>query len=132
VVDRLTKVAHFIPRNTIDDAPTIVNKFSHEIFILHGFLEMIISDTNSKFTFIFWKSLHKTLGTKLNMSSIYHPEIEQVNRDLENMLKIYCMEKNTKWEDYLYLVQFAYNNGYHSSLVMDPFKALYEGDGGLL
>ena len=66
------------------------------------------------------------------MSSIYHPEIEQVNRDLENMLKIYCMEKNTKWEDYLYLVQFAYNNGYHSSLVMDPFKALYEGDGGLL
>ena len=41
------------------------------------------------------------------------------------MLRMYCMEKKTKWDDYLYLVKFAYNNGYHSSLGMAPFEALY-------
>lgn len=43
LVDKLTKVAHFIPSNTTDDAPIVANKFAHEIFRLHGFLEVIIS-----------------------------------------------------------------------------------------
>ena len=68
VVDKLTKVVHFIPSNTTDDAPIVANKFAHKIFRLHGFFEVIISDTNSKFTSVFWKSLHKALSTKLNMS----------------------------------------------------------------
>jgi len=55
VVDRLTKVAHFIPSNTIDDSPIMENKLALKIFRLHGFLEVIILDTDSKFTFIFWK-----------------------------------------------------------------------------
>jgi len=129
VVDKLTKVAHFIPGNTTNDAPVVANKFAPKIFRLHEFLEVIISDRDSKFTSVFWKSLHKALGTKLNMSSAYHPEIdgqtEHVNRVLEDMLRMYCMEQKTKWEDYLYLVEFAYNNGYHSSLGMAPFEALY-------
>lgn len=53
VVDRLIKIAHFIPINTTNDAPTMENKFSHDVFILHGFLEVIISDRDSKFTSIF-------------------------------------------------------------------------------
>lgn len=48
-----------------------------------------------------------------------------MNRVLEDMIRMYCMEHKTKWEDYLYLVKFAYNNGYHSSLGMAPFEALY-------
>jgi len=74
VVDILTKVAHFILGNTIDDALTIENRFSHEIFKLYGFLEVIISDRDSKFTFMFWKSLHKALGKQMNMSLEYHPK----------------------------------------------------------
>lgn len=77
VVDRLTKMAHFIPGNTIDDAPIVVNKFSHEIFRFHGFIEVIISYRDSKFASIFYISLHKALGTKLNMSSAYHPKIDE-------------------------------------------------------
>ena len=38
---------------------------------------------------------------------------------------MYVMDRPTKWEDYLYLVEFAYNNGYHASLKMSPFEALY-------
>lgn len=53
LVDRLIKVAHFIPGNTIDDAPTVANEFSHEIIKLHGFSKVIILDRDSKFTSIF-------------------------------------------------------------------------------
>ena len=41
------------------------------------------------------------------------------------MLRMYCKDKKTKWEDYLHLVKFTYNNRYHSSLGMAPFEALY-------
>jgi len=75
VVDRLTKVAQFIPCNTIDDALVIANKFAYEIFRLHGFLEVIISGRDSKFTSIFWKSLHRELRIRLNMISKYHPKM---------------------------------------------------------
>jgi len=52
VVDKLTKVAHFILGNTIDDASVVANKFAHEILRLYGFFEVIISDRDSKFTFV--------------------------------------------------------------------------------
>ena len=44
---------------------------------------------------------------------------------LEDMLRMYVMDKPTKWEDYLHLVEFAYNNGQHASLGMSPYEALY-------
>ena len=52
-------------------------------------------------------------------------QTEWVNRILEDILKMYCMDQKPKWEDYLYLVEFAYNNSYHSSLEMAPFEVLY-------
>ena len=62
-----------------------------------------------------WKGLFADLGTKLNFSTAYHPQtdgqIERVNQVLEDMLHVYVMDKPTKWEDYLHLVEFAYNNG---------------------
>jgi len=73
--------------------------------------------------------LYKALGTKLNISSSYHTEIdgkiEQVNQFLEDMLRMYYVDYPTKWEDYLYFIEFAYNNDYHSYLGMAPFEALY-------
>ena len=44
---------------------------------------------------------------------------------IEDMLRMYVMDQPSKWENYLYLVEFAYNNGYHASLKMSPFEALY-------
>ena len=41
------------------------------------------------------------------------------------MLTMYVMDHPSKWENYLYLVEFVYNNGYHTSLKMSPFEALY-------
>ena len=69
------------------------------------------------------------LGTQLNFSLAYHPETDRqakhVNQILEDMLRMYMMDRQNKWEEYLHLVEFAYNNGYHSSIGMAPFQALY-------
>lgn len=100
VVDKLTKVAHFIPRNLTYDATIISSKFAKEIIRLHGFLEEIVFNRDSRFTSEFWKSLHKAVGTKLNINSAYHPKIdgqtEWVNQVLEDMLRMYCIDHPTK------------------------------------
>jgi len=67
-------------------------------------------------------------GTNLNLSTTYHPQTDgQTERVqvIEDMSQMYVIDKTSKWEDYLALVEFAYNNGYHSSLKMIPFEALY-------
>jgi hypothetical protein len=65
----------------------------------------------------------------LNLSTTYHPEtdgkMERVNQVMEDMLRMYVMDNQTQWEKYLPLVEFAYNNNYHSSIGMPPYKALY-------
>jgi hypothetical protein len=50
---------------------------------------------------------------------------QRVNQVIEDMLRMYVMDKPSKWEDYLHLVEFSYNNGYQASLKMSPFEALY-------
>jgi len=91
--------------------------------------KVIFSDRDAKFTSIFWKTQFEELGTQLNFSTTYHPQtdgqMERVNQVVEDMLRAYVMQKPTKWEDYLHLVEFAYNNGYHTSLLMSPFEVLY-------
>ena len=49
----------------------------------------------------------------------------RVNQVIEDMLRMYVMDKPSKWEDYMHLVEFSYNNGYQASLKMSPFEALY-------
>jgi transposase InsO family protein len=129
VVDNLTKVAHFIPLKTTHKATNVVDIFLKEVARLHGIPKMIVSDRDPKFTSNFWKGLFKGFRMNLNFSTAYHLEFdgqaERVNRVIEDMLRMYVMDKPSRWEDYLYLVEFAYNNGYHASLKMSPFEALY-------
>jgi hypothetical protein len=88
-----------------------------------------VYDGDPKFTSNFCKGLFNGFRTNLNFSTTYHPEsdgqIERVNKVIEDMLRMYVMDKPSKWEDYLHLVQFAYNIGYQPSLKMSPFEALY-------
>ena len=111
VVDKLTKTAHFILVKSTYEAGDIARIFMKEIFRLHGLPKAIISDRDVKFTSNFWKGLFADLGTKINFSTAYHPQTdgqtERVNQVLEDMLRMYVMEKPTKWEDYLHLVEFA-------------------------
>jgi hypothetical protein len=129
VVDKLTKAAHFIPLKTTHKAADVVDIFMKEVARLHEIPKMIVSDRDPKFTSNFWKGLFKGFGMNLNFSTSYHPEsdgqTERVNRVIEDMLRMYVMDKPSKWEDYLHSVEFTYNNGYQASLKMSPFEALY-------
>ncbi|GKA68045.1 putative reverse transcriptase domain-containing protein [Tanacetum coccineum] len=76
IVYRLTKSAHFIPTRATNSMETLTRLYIKEIVSRHGMPISIISDRNSHFTSRFWQSLQNTLGTQLDMSIAYHPEID--------------------------------------------------------
>ena len=82
---------------------------------------MIVSNRDAKFIAAFWKCIFGGMGTKLNFSTAYHPQTERTNHILEDMLRMYVMDRPSKWEDYFHLAEFAYNNSYQSSIKMCPF-----------
>ncbi|MCO5571434.1 hypothetical protein L7F22_025174 [Adiantum nelumboides] len=118
IVDRFSKLAHFIPCKKAASAPDIASLFVQHIFRIHGLPRSIIPDRDPKFTGHFWTSLFKSLGTNLLFSSAYHPQTdgqtERVNQILEEMLRHYIQNRLASWEEYLPLVEFAYNNAPHS------------------
>ena len=115
VVHKLRNSAHFILVKSTCKEIDIAQVFMKEIFRLHGMPKDIVSDRDTKFTSNFWKSLMVGLETKLLFSIAYHPQTdgktERVNQILEDMLRMHVMHQPRKWEDYLPLVEFAYNNG---------------------
>lgn len=129
VVDKLSKMAHFIPCRTTDTALDTARHFVKEIFRLHGMPREIVSDRDPKFISAFWQDLFATIQTKLSMSTAYHPQTdgqtERTNRILEDMLRNYVWNQQSKWEDYIYLVEFAYNSTKQESSRMSPFMVNY-------
>jgi hypothetical protein len=129
IVDRLTKVAHFIPVRTSYGGDKLARLYVNNILKLHGIPKRIVSDRGAQFTSKFWKSLHKALGTKLDFSSAYHPQTdgqtERVNQVLEDMLRACVLTYGKNWEDSLVFAEFSYNNGYQTSLKKAPFEVLY-------
>ncbi|GJT04891.1 putative reverse transcriptase domain-containing protein [Tanacetum coccineum] len=100
IIDRLAKSAHFLPIKETDTMERLTRLYLKEVVSRHGVPVSVISDRDSKFTSHFWQSLQKTFGTRLDMSTTYHP---QTNGQIE----------------------FLYINSYHTSIKAAPFKALY-------
>jgi hypothetical protein len=129
IIDRLTKIAHFLPVKP--DHPVVVyaQLYIAHILSLHGVPKTIVPDRGPQFVAKFWEALHKSLGTKLLHSSAYHPQTsgqtERVNQILEDMLRACVLEFPHKWDDCLPLAKFSYNNSYQESIKMAPFEALY-------
>ena len=95
----------------------------------HGVPISIISDRDSRFTSQFWQSLQKAMGTRLDLSTSYHPQTdgqtERTIQTLEDMLRACVLEFGGSWDDHLPLVEFSYNNSYHTSIQCAPYEALY-------
>ncbi|GJT06265.1 hypothetical protein Tco_0840727 [Tanacetum coccineum] len=129
IVDRLTKLAHFIPIRATDSMETLTRLYIKEIVSRHGVPISIISDRDSHFTSRFWQSLQNALGTQLDMSTAYHPETdgqsERTIQTLEDMLRACVIDFGKGWDKHLPLVEFSYNNSYHASIKAAPFEALY-------
>ncbi|KAI3750191.1 hypothetical protein L2E82_20820 [Cichorium intybus] len=129
IVDRLTKSAHFLPIKETDRMDKLARPYLKEIVKLHGVPRSIISDRDSRFTSHFWQSLQKAMGTKLDMSTAYHPQTdgqsERTIQTLEDMLRACVIDFGKAWDTHLPLIEFSYNNSYHTSIKVAPFEALY-------
>ncbi|GJR71240.1 putative reverse transcriptase domain-containing protein [Tanacetum coccineum] len=129
IVDRLTNSAHFLPMRETDLTKKLMRLYMKEIVARHGIPVSIISDHDSHFTSRVWQSLHKALGTQLNLSTAYHPQTdgqsERTIQTLEDMLRACVIDFGNGWDRHLPLVEFSYNNNYHTSIKAAPFEALY-------
>jgi hypothetical protein len=130
IVDRLSKVAHFIPVKTTYKGTKLAELYIARIVYLHRVPKKIVSGQGTQFTSKFWEKLHESMDTKLNFSSAYHPQTdgqtERVNQILKDMLR-----DNQSWDKCLPYAEFSYNNSYQESIKMAPFEFLY-GSAGLL
>jgi hypothetical protein len=129
IVDRLTKIAHFLPVHTTHKTEKYTEIYIDQIIRLHGIPRTIVSDRGTPFVARFWEQLQGSLGTTVIRSSVYHPQTdgqtERVNQILEDMLRACVIHYGKDWHKCLSLAEFSYNNSYKSSLKMAPFEALY-------
>jgi hypothetical protein len=129
IVDRLIKVAHFIPFKITYKGSQLAEIYMARIVCLHGVPKKIVSDRGSQFTSRFWKIFHENMDTKLSFSLAYHPQTDgqtkRTNQVLEDMLRAYALQHGGSWDKSLPYAEFSYNNSYQASLKMSPFEALY-------
>ncbi|GJY96105.1 putative reverse transcriptase domain-containing protein [Tanacetum coccineum] len=128
-VSRLTKSAHFLPIREDYKMEKLARIYINKIVARHGVPVSIISDRDGRFASHLWQALQEALGTKLHMSTAYHPETdgqsERTIQTLEDMLRACVMDFGGSWDTHLPLVEFSYNNSYHTSVKCAPFEALY-------
>ncbi|GKF94625.1 reverse transcriptase domain-containing protein, partial [Tanacetum coccineum] len=112
-----------------DSTEKLMRLYMKEIVARHGIPVSIISNRDSHFTSRVWQSLHKALGIQLNFSTAYHPQTdgqsERTIQTLEGMLRACVIDFGNGWDRHLPLVEFSYNNSYHTSIKAAPFEALY-------
>ena len=125
VVDRFSKMCHFIPTTKDVDAQGVADLFVREVFCRHGLPKSIVSDRDPKFTSEFWKATMKRLGTSLLMSTVDHPQSdgqsERANGTIIQMLRTFCRDRERDWPTFLPLLEFAVNNTVHKPAGMSPF-----------
>jgi len=128
-IDRLTKMAHFIPCTKTATAADFARMFLDHVVRLHGLPDSIVSDRGAIFTSKFWKALSRMMGTKQKLSTAFHPQTdgqtERMNQTMEQYLHMYCNYQQDDWAELLSLAEFSYNNAHQSTIKCSPFYANY-------
>jgi len=132
VVDRLTKMVHFIPTTEKMLVEGLARLFRDNVWKLHGLPESIVSDRGPQFAAGLMRELNEMLGIKSKLSTVFHPQTdgqtERVNQELEQYLRMFIDHRQEQWPEWLGTAEFAYNNKVHSSTKTSPFKANYGQD----
>ncbi|CAI7781917.1 unnamed protein product [Closterium sp. NIES-53] len=129
VIDKFSRMGHFIPTHTMARTEETAQLFFRYVISQHGIPTTLISDRDPKFTSKFWKELMSLMGTKLAMSSAYHPQTdgqtERLNQIVEQLLRATCKDDISKWDAHLPVLEFVYNNATHVAIVQTPFFLCY-------
>jgi len=132
VVNRLTKMVHFIPTIEKTLAEGLARLFRDNMWKLHRLLESIILDKEPQFVAGLMRELNRMLGIKSKLLTVFYPQIdrqiERVNQELEQYLRMFVNHRQEQWPEWLGIAEFAYNNKMHSSTRTSPFKANYRQD----
>ncbi|GKB17077.1 putative reverse transcriptase domain-containing protein [Tanacetum coccineum] len=112
-----------------DPMEKMARMYLKEVVTRHGIPVSIICDRDPRFVSNFWRSLQKALSTNLDISIAYHPQTNVQSggtiQTLKDMLRACVLDFGKGWVNHLPLVEFSYNNSYHTSIKVAPFEALY-------
>ncbi|GJZ10720.1 putative reverse transcriptase domain-containing protein [Tanacetum coccineum] len=112
-----------------DPIEKLAKLYLKEVVTRHGIPVLIICDRDGRFTSHFWRSFQKALGTRLDISTAYHPQTdgqsERTIQMLEDMLRACVIDFENGRDRHLTLIEFSYKNSYHTSIKAAPFEALY-------
>ena len=129
VTDHLTKFVVLVPCKESDDASTIATRLFDKVFSVYGLPLEIVSDRDPKYTSRFWRSLFRILGTKVKLSTAYHPQTdgqsERTNQTVEVMLRCLCVDYGQDWVEKLSRVQFALNSNVNVSTQFSPAYLMF-------
>ncbi|GKA16778.1 transposon ty3-I gag-pol polyprotein [Tanacetum coccineum] len=129
VVDRFSKMAHFIACHTTYDVVQVANLYFKEIVRLHGIPRSMVIDRDVKFLSHFWVTLWRKMGTKLKFSTSSHPQTdgqtEVTNRTLGSLLRSLINTNLKQWEELLPRAEFAYNRAPNKTTDRSPFMVVY-------
>ena len=129
VIDWLTSQVHLVPTTMMVTARGVTWLILKEVVRLHGIPESIVSDQDTKFTSIFWKELHRLMGSKLLMSTMFHLQMdgatEWANRSIAQILLTIVSNDQKDWSDKCPMVEFAINSSVNATTGYAPFKLNY-------
>jgi len=127
VVDRLTKMAHFILTTEKMTVGGLARLFRDNVWKLHGLPESIISDRGLQFAAGVMRELNTMLGIDSKLSMVFHlqtdGQTERMNQELEQYLRMFIDHRQEQWPEWLGTAEFAYNNKVQTSTKVSPFKA---------
>jgi hypothetical protein len=128
VVDRLSKMRHFIPSHTTIGAVGLAKLFLPEVVCLHGFPKTIVSDRGPQFASTVWQQICSRLWIDRRMSTAFHPQKhgqrERMNAGMEQYLRVFVNHQQDDWVQWLPLAEFTANNGVSESTKCTPFFAV--------